>query len=103
LVLRNGAAYEETWIAKEIHVTTEVDYQQSTAFVNRLQKARTTPPGVMLAEMTELVAKGYPVKTVNLLSGVTKTLVHGEQGTMPKSEVTAPQHYTAKTLLEVTA
>ena len=103
LILRNGAAYEETWIAKEIHFATEVDHQQFTAFVNRLQKARTTPPGVVLAEMTELVAKGYPVKTVNLLSGVTKAIVQSEQGTIPESEFTAPQNYTAKSLQEVTA
>jgi uncharacterized protein DUF4412 len=103
LVLRNGQAYEETWIAEEIHFAAEVDPQQFTAFVNRLQKARTTPPGVVLAEMTELVAKGYPVKTVNLLSGVTKTIVQNEQGTIPESEFTAPQNYTAKSLQEVTA
>jgi hypothetical protein len=103
LVLRNGAAYEETWIAKEIHFAAEIDQQQFTAFVSRLQKARTTPPGVVLAEMTELVAKGYPVKTVNLLSGVTKMIVQGEQGIIPEGEFTAPQNYTAKPLQEVTA
>lgn len=103
LVLRNGAVYEETWLAKEIHFAAEIDQQQFTAFVGRLQKARTTPPGVVLAEMTELVAKGYPVKTINLLSGVTKAIVQGGQGTIPESEFAAPQNYTAKPLQEVTA
>jgi hypothetical protein len=103
LVLRNGAAYEETWVAKGIHFAAEVNQEQFTAFVGRLQKARTTPPGVVLAEMTELVGKGYPVKTVNLLSGVTKIIVQGEQGTIPENEFAAPPNYTAKPLQEVTA
>jgi hypothetical protein len=103
LVLRNGAAYEETWVAQEIHFAAEVDQELFKAFVGRLQRARTTPPGVVLAEMTELVAKGYPVKTINLLSGVTKAIVQGEQGPIPESEFTAPQNYTVKPLQEVTA
>jgi hypothetical protein len=103
IVLRNGEAYEETWIAQEINFATEVDQQKFQALVKRQQEARTTPPGVVLAELTELLEKGYPVKTVNLLSGVTKTVVQSEQKTIPESEFLAPSHYTAKSLQEVTA
>lgn len=103
IVLRNGEPYEETWIAKEINFETEVDQQKFKALVKRQQEARTTPPGVVLAELTELLEKGYPVKTVNILSGVTKTVVQGEKKTIPDSEFLAPSHYMAKPLQEVTA
>jgi len=103
MVLRNGEAYEETWIAQEINFETEVDPQKFKALVKRQQEARTTPPGVVLAELTELLEKGYPVKTVNALSGVTKTVVQVEKKTIPESEFLAPAHYTAKSLQEVTA
>jgi hypothetical protein len=102
-VLRNGEAYEETWIAEEINFATDVDQQKFKALVKRQQEARTTPPGVVLAELTELLGKGYPVKTVNVLSGVAKTVVQCEKKPIPESEFLAPQHYTAKSLQEVTA
>jgi len=102
IVLRNGEAYEETWIAQEINFATDVDQQKFKALVKRQQEARTTPPGVVLAELTELLGKGYPVRTVNVLSGVAKTVVQCEKKTIPESEFLAPSHYTAKPLQEVT-
>jgi hypothetical protein len=100
-VLRNSEPYEEAWIAEDINFSTEVDIQQLREFFRRLQESRTTPPGAVLAELTDLVSKGYPMKTVNLLSHITKEVIQAERKNFADEEFAAPQGYAQKTLSEV--
>lgn len=103
LVLRNGEPYEETWIAKAIDFATEVDRQKLKKFMEKLQQSRTTPPGVVLAELVPLAGKGYPVKTVNLLSNMTKEVIQAEKKSLPDEAFAAPQRYAQRALIEVMA
>jgi Domain of unknown function (DUF4412) len=102
-ILRNGEPYEETWITEDINLSTEVDRRQLQEFIEKLQASRTTPPGVVLAELTDLIADGYPIRTVNLLSNVTKELIRAEKGDIPDEEFAAPKGYTQRTLTDVMA
>ena len=99
-VRRNGEPYEETWITTNINVTSELDEHKRTAFVKKLRQARTTPPGAVLAELTDLITKGYPMKTVNLVSQVTKEVVEAQQQELTDTEFTAPSEYTQSSLTE---
>jgi len=99
-VRRNGEPYEETWVAANIDVTQDIDGQKRKAFVSNLQQARTTPPGAVLAELTDLVTKGYPLKTVNVVSGVTKEVVEAQQRDFTAEEFVAPSGYTESPLAE---
>lgn len=99
-VRRNGEPYEETWIAATVDVTQEIDEQKRTAFVGKLQQARTTPPGAVLAELTDLVTRGYPLKTVNLVSRVTKEVVDAQQREFTDEEFAAPSGYAENPLAE---
>lgn len=103
VVSRNGEPYEETWLAKDIHLGAEVKTAQLQEFFRKLQAARTTPPGTVLAELTQLVVSGYPARTVNLGSQMTKELRQSEQTSIPESEFSAPQDYTLTPLAEVMA
>jgi hypothetical protein len=99
-VRRSGEPYEETWLAAGVDVTKEIDEQKRKEFVSRLQQARTTPPGAVLAELTDLVTKGYPLKTVNLVSRVTKEVVEAQQRDFTDEEFDAPSGYTESPLAE---
>jgi len=99
-VRRNGEPYEETWIAATVDVTKEIDEQKREEFVSKLQQARTTPPGAVLAELTDLVTKGYPLKTVNLVSRVTKEVVEVQQRDFTDEEFAAPSGYAESPLAE---
>lgn len=99
-VRRNGEPYEETWIAATVDVTKEIDEQKRQEFVSKLQQARTTPPGAVLAELTDLVTKGYPLKTVNLVSRVTKEVVEAQRRDFTDEEFTVPSGYTEGPLAE---
>jgi hypothetical protein len=99
-VCRNGEPYEETWIAAAVDVTKEIDGQKREEFVSKLQQARTTPPGAVLAELTDLVTKGYPLKTVNLVSRVTKEVVEVQQRDFTDEEFAAPSGYAESPLTE---
>jgi len=99
-VRRNGEPYEETWVAANVDVTQEIDEQKRKTFVSKLQQSRTTPPGAVLAELTDLVTKGYPLKTVNLVSRITKEVVEAEQRYFTDEEFAAPPGYTESALAE---
>ena len=99
-VRRNGEPYEETWIAATVDVTQELDEHKRKAFVSKLQLARTTPPGAVLAERTDLVTHGYPLKTVNVVSRVTKEVVEIQQRDFTDEEFTAPTGYAESSLAE---
>jgi len=99
-VRRNGEPYEETWIAATVNITKEIDGQKRGEFVSKLQQARTTPPGAVLAELTDLVTKGYPLKTVNLVSRVTKEVVEVQQRDFTDEEFAAPSGYAESPLAE---
>ena len=99
-IRRNSEPYEETWLATDINVTGEVDEQRRKEFVSKLQLARTTPPGAVLAELTDLVSKGYPLKTVNLVSRVTKEVVQAQQQEFTDEEFMAPTGYMQSPLTE---
>jgi hypothetical protein len=101
LVSRNGEPYEETWLTKAIHLGAEVNLKQLQRFFRQLQVARTTPPGTVLAELTSLVTRGYPVRTVNVGSGVTKELQRIERQPLSDNEFTAPQSYRPAPLFQV--
>ncbi len=101
IVQRNGEPYEETWVTKDIDLGTDVDMQRLKEFIARLQAARTTPPGAVLAELTELVDEGYPVKTVNLISNIVKEVVQAERRDIPSKEFIVPQGYGQRTLTDV--
>jgi len=103
VVLRNGEPYEEVWLAKAIDFGAEIDKQKFKKFMEKLRDSRTTPPGTVLAELIPLAGKGYPVKTVNLLSQVTKEIQQAEKKNIADEEFAVPQHYTQKTLAEVMA
>ena len=100
-VLRNSEPYEETWITGEVNLSAEVDMQRLRMFIQQLQESRTTPPGAVLAELTDLVSKGYPVKTVNLLSHITKEVIRAERKDLADEEFAAPKGYAQRTLTEV--
>jgi len=102
-VLRNGEPYEETWVAGEINFETEIDMQKLQTFIQQLQASRTTPPGTVLAELTDLVSKGYPVRTVNVLSHITKEVTQAEKKNIADEEFAVPEGYTQRTLTEVMA
>ena len=99
-VRRNGEPYEETWIAATVNITKEIDGQKRGEFVSKLQQARTTPPGAVLAELTDLVTKGYPLKTVNLVSRVAKEVVEVQQRDFTDKEFAAPSGYAESPLAE---
>ncbi len=99
-VRRNGEPYEETWIAATVDVTKEIDGRKRQEFVSKLQQARTTPPGAVLAELTDLVTKGYPLKTVNAVSRVTKEVVEVQQRDFTDEEFAAPSGYAESPLAE---
>jgi len=99
-VRRNGEPYEETWIAATVNITKEIDGQKREEFVSKLQQTRTTPPGAVLAELTDLVTKGYPLKTVNLVSRVTKEVVEVQQRDFTDEEFAAPSGYAESLLAE---
>lgn len=99
-VRRNGEPYEETWLATTVDVTKEVDEQKRQVFVSKLYQARTTPPGAVLAELTDLVTKGYPLKTVNVVSRVTKEVVEAQQRDFTDEEFGVPTGYAESPLAE---
>ena len=99
-VRRNGEPYEETWLATSINIAGEIDEQKRKEFVRKLQLARTTPPGAVLAELTDLVSEGYPLKTINVVSLVTKEVVQVQQREFSDEEFTAPTGHTQSSLTE---
>lgn len=101
IVRRNGEPYEETWVAGDINLGTDVDMQRLKEFIGKLQVSRTTPPGAVLAELTELVDEGYPVKTINLISSVTKEVIQAERKSIPDEEFAAPKGYSQRALTEM--
>lgn len=101
VVLRNDEPYEETWVAGDINLGTDVDRQKLREFIGKLQVSRTTPPGSVLAELTELLDKGYPVETVNLISNITKEVIQVERKSISDEEFAVPKGYTQKALTEV--
>ena len=100
-ILRNGEPYEDTWIAGKINLSTEVDMHELQEFIGKLQTARTSPPGVVLAELTNLIKQGYPVKTVNLFSNLTKEVTLAEKTNIPDTEFAAPPDYSQQTLTDL--
>ena len=100
-IQRNGIAYEETWLAEEIKLGTDVDMSRLNAFIDKLQTSRTTPPGAVLAELTELINIGYPVRTVNLVTQVVKEVVQAEQRPIRAEVFMVPDGYTKKALVEI--
>ena len=100
-IQRNGTAYEETWLAGKIHLGTEVDMPKLNEFISKLRTSRTTPPGAVLAELTELINEGYPVKTVNVLTQVVKEVVQAEQRPIVAKAFVVPDGYTQKALVEI--
>jgi Domain of unknown function (DUF4412) len=101
VVLRNGEPYEETWIAEGIDFGAELDMQKLRGFIGKLQASRTSPPGTVLAELTRLIDKGYPVKTVNLLSNRIKEVILVERKSIPAEEFAVPPGYSQKTLADI--
>lgn len=101
IVRRNDEPYEETWVAGDINLGTDVDRQKLRKFIGQLQVSRTTPPGSVLAELTELLDKGYPVETVNLISNITKEVIQVERKSISNAEFAVPKGYTQKALTEV--
>lgn len=99
-VRRNGEPYEEVWVAADIHLGNDLDEHKRKMFVGKLQQTRTTPPGAVLAELTEVVTAGYPLKTVNLVSRVTKEVVKVQQQQFTDEEFAAPAGYTSSPLSE---
>ena len=71
------------------------------AFIDKLQTSRTTPPGAVLAELTELINIGYPVRTVNLVTQVVKEVVQAEQRPIRAEVFMVPDGYTKKALVEI--
>ena len=100
-IQRNGIAYEETWLAEKIKLSTDVDMLRLKAFIDTLQTSRTTPPGAVLAELTELINRGYPVRTVNLVTQVVKEVVRVEQRRIRDEVFLVPDGYTHKALAEI--
>lgn len=100
-IQRNGVAYEETWLAEKIHLGTDVDMSRLNAFIGKLRTSRTTPPGAVLAELTELINRGYPVRTVNLVTQVVKQVVQAEQRPIMAEVFMVPDGYTQKALVEI--
>ena len=100
-IQRNGIAYEETWLAEKIKLSTDVDMSRLNAFIGKLQTSRTTPPGAVLAELTELINIGYPVRTVNLVTQVVKEVVQAEQRPIRAEVFMVPDGYTKKALVEI--
>ena len=100
-IQRNGIAYEETWLAEKIKLSTDVDMSRLNAFIGKLQTSRTTPPGAVLAELTELINVGYPVRTVNLVTQVVKEVVQAEQRPIRAEVFMVPDGYTKKALVEI--
>jgi hypothetical protein len=101
IVLRNDEPYEETWVAGDINLGTDVDRQKLREFIAKLQVSRTTPPGSVLAELTELLDRGYPVETVNLISNITKEVIQVERKSISDEEFAVPKGYTQKALTEM--
>ena len=100
-IQRNGVAYEETWLAGKINLGTDVDTSRLNAFIGKLRASRTTPPGSVLAELTELINRGYPVRTVNLVTQVVKEVVQVEQRPIRAEAFLVPNGYTHKALVEI--
>jgi len=100
VVRRNNDPYEETWLATDIHVTTDIDEPKRKAFMDKLQQTRTTPPGAVLTELTEAIATGYPVKTVNMVSQVIKEVIEVQQRALQDEEFAAPGGYAVSALSE---
>lgn len=100
-IQRNGIAYEETWLAEKITLSTDVDMSRLEAFIDTLQTSRTTPPGAVLAELTELINRGYPVRTVNLVTQVVKEVVRVEQRPIRDEVFLVPDGYAQKALVEI--
>jgi len=100
-ILRNGEPYEDTWIAGKIDLHTDVDMHKLQEFIGKLQASRTSPPGVVLAELTKLIEQGYPVKTVNLFSNLTKEVTLAEKTNIPDTEFAAPPDYSQQTLTDL--
>ena len=100
-IQRNGLAYEETWLAEKIKLGTDVDMSRLNAFIDKLQTSRTTPPGAVLAELTELINIGYPVRTVNLVTQVVKEVVQAEQRPIRAEVFMVPDGYTKKALVDI--
>src|SRR5262245_47366535 len=102
-ISRNGEPYEDTWIAAKINLSAEVDMQKLQEFIGKLQTARTSPPGVVLAELTKLIEQGYPVKTVNLFSNRTKEVTLAEKTNIADTEFAIPSDYSQQTLTDLTS
>ena len=100
-IQRNGIAYEETWLAEKITLSTDVDMSRLKAFIDTLQTSRTTPPGAVLAELTELINRGYPVRTVNLVTQVVKEVIRVEQRPIRDEVFLVPDGYAQKALVEI--
>ncbi len=101
IVRRNDEPYEETWVTGDINLGTDVDMQRLREFTGKLQVSRTTPPGAVLAELTELLDKGYPVRTVNLISNIIKEVIQVERKSISDDGFAVPKGYTQKALTEV--
>jgi hypothetical protein len=100
-IARNGEPYEDTWIAGKIDLSTEVNLRRLQEFIGKLQASRTSPPGAVLAELTKLIAQGYPVKTVNLFSNLTKEVILAERTNIPDREFAIPPDYSQRTLTDL--
>jgi Domain of unknown function (DUF4412) len=100
-IARNGEPYEDTWIAGKIDLSTEVNMRRLQEFIGKLQASRTSPPGAVLAELTKLIAQGYPVKTVNLFSNLTKEVILAERTNIPDRELAIPPDYSQRTLTDL--
>ncbi len=100
-IQRNGVSYEETWLAGKIKLGTDVDMSRLNAFIGKLRTSRTTPPGAVLAELTELINRGYPVRTVNLVTQVVKEVVQVEQRPIRAEAFLVPNGYAHKALVEI--
>lgn len=101
IVRRNEEPYEEAWVTGDINLSTDVDMQRLREFTGKLQVSRTTPPGAVLAELTELLDKGYPVRTVNLISNIVKEVIEVERTSISDDRFAVPKGYTQKALTEV--
>ncbi len=100
-IQRNGAAYEETWLAGKINLGTDIDLPRLHECIGKLRLSRTTPPGTVLAELTELLNEGYPVKTVNLVTHMVKEVVQAERRPIVAAAFLVPDGYTQKALVEI--
>lgn len=99
VVLRNGTAYEETWVTEEINLAADVNLSRLDAFVGQLRESRTTPAGTVPAE---LIGHDFPVKTVNLFTHMmVKEVVHAEQRNVSAAAFMVPKSYRPQALIEM--